>query len=95
MILTKEEAKDILVQYCSAGIKNTELVLELSLYCAAFPDLSKHDISELLEELVREDRIVEIEYILPSLEFRVKSFFLPVGTEIVAIHGPFKGLGRE
>lgn len=92
-MISKEEAKDILIQYCTHGIKNTDIVLELSLYCAAFPELSKMDIPELLEELVQENRLVEIEYVLPSMEYRIKSFYLPAGTEITNVRGPVKLAG--
>jgi hypothetical protein len=92
-MISREEAKDILVQYCMHGIKNTDIVVELSMYCAAFPDLAKMDIPDLLEELVKENKLIEIEYILPQVDYRIKSFFLPVGTEIQSIRGPIKLAG--
>jgi len=32
--------------------------------------------------LVAEERLIEIEYVLPTMNYRIKSFLLPVGTEI-------------
>ncbi len=90
-MISREDAKEILVQYCEGGIKHMDLIPHLAKYCAAFPVFSKFDIPELLEELVVENRLVEIEYVLPQYERTIKSFFLPVGTEIQSIRGPFKG----
>lgn len=90
-MITKDEAKKLLIRYCDGGIKNMEVVPHLAEYCSEFPDLMKMDIPELLEELVRENKLVEIEYILPQWNNTVKSFFLPVGTEIRSIRGPFTG----
>lgn len=45
-------------------------------------ELDNFDIPELIEELICEERIVEVEYSLPSLPGRAKSFLLPAGTVI-------------
>lgn len=36
----------------------------------------------LIDELVQEGRLVEIEYTLPLMDGRVKSFLLPAGSEV-------------
>lgn len=33
-----------------------------------------------LEELVKDNEIVELEYILPQLDYRIKSMYFPKGT---------------
>ena len=44
--------------------------------------LEGHDISQLLEELVQAGEIIEVEYILPYMDYRLKSFYLPRGSEV-------------
>ncbi len=58
------------------GCKAVELMVELTneYHPAAWPDV--------LTEAIAAKKVVEIEYVLPSLDFRVKSFILPIGTEI-------------
>lgn len=90
--ITKDEAKKILIEWCESGVKATEMITKLM---DVRPDVfGNMNIPELMEELVRENKIVEIEYVLPSLNFRIKSFFLPAGTEIQSIRGPYKGLDK-
>ncbi len=36
----------------------------------------------LLNELVDEEEIVELEYIVPSMEYRIKSMYFPKGTKL-------------
>lgn len=77
--MTKNDAKNIIVGIISSsqGCKATDLAVEL-----AMMEFGENDPLELLNELVKENRIIEIEYVLPQMGFRVKSFYLPVGTEI-------------
>ena len=35
-----------------------------------------------VEELIMFNEIMEIKYVLPSLKYRVKSFYLPKGTKV-------------
>lgn len=79
---TKEQAKIKLVEKIEGlqGIKATELV---SLPDVCLANWSQgFDIPDLLDELVSENRIVEIEYALPEMSRRIKSFYLPAKTEI-------------
>ena len=41
-----------------------------------------YDVIELLDELIGEGRLVEVEYVLPAMSYRVKSLLFPAGTEI-------------
>lgn len=83
--MTRDEAKQFLVdkiislQGCKATqlASDEEVVKELS--------MKDHDVPDLLEELVKEGRIIEIEYVLPEMTWRVKSFYLPPGTVFVQV----------
>ena len=48
-------------------------------------DLGNRRLPDVVEELIEEGRLVEIEYILPQLSFRLKSFLLPPETHIARV----------
>lgn len=76
--MTKDEAKSLIVSTIveRQGLKATEL--------ASVPDLvlSGWEVPELVDELVRDGQLVEVEYVLPYMDWRVKSFLLPPGTKV-------------
>ncbi len=79
--MIKKEALDLVEKLVIAkqGIKMTELMACKELE-PLYPDF---DAIELVEQLIACDRLVEIEYTLPGmLNFRIKSFLLPGGTNI-------------
>jgi hypothetical protein len=78
--MNKEEVKTFLVEKIVGlqGIKATEL---FSLPEVAV-DLREFNIIDLMDELIGEGRIVEIEYALPEMNWRLKSFYLPAGTRV-------------
>lgn len=41
-----------------------------------------NELVRLIEELVKEERVIEIDYVLPIVYSGLKSFLLPVGTQI-------------
>ena len=47
--------------------------------------------TELINELIDEGKLVEIEYVLPELEFRVKSYLLPSGTKVLQVKNESDG----
>jgi len=47
-----------------------------------FPSISSHDILESIGHLVKNGELVEVEYNLPEMPYRVKSFLLPKGTNL-------------
>lgn len=49
--------------------------------------LHNEDFYDVIEEMIGEKRIVEIEYRLPNMKYRTKSFFLPGETEVDRIRG--------
>ena len=62
------------------GVKATELVTLLP------PELlpSKFEVlDETLQKLIVEGKIVEIQYVLGFMKHRVKSFYLPQGSEVI------------
>lgn len=56
------------------GLKLTEL--------ASLDELADIAVVDLVNELIKEGNLVEVEYVLPSMNYRVKSFILPKGTEV-------------
>ena len=79
--MNNEEVKNRIVEIVTEkqGCKATELSYGLS------GEVILGDckpISELIDELIEEERIFEIEYVLPKMNYRIKSFLLPAETEI-------------
>lgn len=68
------------------GVKSTELVAILA---SEHPELlvMMGNLADILEELVHEGEIVEIEYSLPNMRYRAKSWYLPKGTHVVVYDG--------
>ncbi len=62
------------------GLKATELAAVLGQDPKVFE--SSTTITDLILELVRERRLVEVEYVLPHLGYRVKSFLLPAESQV-------------
>jgi predicted phage-related endonuclease len=58
------------------GIKITELVAYFSRYKYDFIYI------DTLDQMVREGHIIELEYVLPTMDYRVKSMYFPKGTKI-------------
>jgi len=71
--MTEEEQKNLILNLVISkqGCKATELAVEIA---------GKADF-ELISKLVIERRLVEIEYILPYMPYRIKSFLLPKNTQ--------------
>lgn len=38
------------------------------------------DIPDIIQNLIDEKRLVEVAYVLPNMDYRIKSFILPPGT---------------
>ena len=67
------------------GCKAVELVTFVAMEMAKSPSTSDIDVDlpELIETMTKEGELVEVEYVLPNMDYRVKSFLLPKGTEIL------------
>lgn len=78
--MTRQDAKNTLIGKITSlnGIKATALAAEPDIAIG----LQEFNIPELLDELVQEKRLIEIEYALPDMDWRLKSFYLPVGTTV-------------
>ena len=63
------------------GWKITEAAVDKVLVELAIKE--KEDLMKVIEELVKYEKLIEIEYILPYLEYRIKSFLLPKETKIL------------
>ena len=59
------------------GIKTIELLVELSPQVKTTPT---EKVIGAIDELVAAGELVEIEYILPAMTYRTKSFLFPKGT---------------
>lgn len=83
-MITKEELKNKIVEVITEvqGCKATELVTKSQFGLDMIQGLEVHDLPTLLAELLHERRLVEVEYVLPQLNFRAKSFLLPAGVEV-------------
>jgi len=80
----KDEIVRIVTEY--QGMKATELVTYIPLTIHTKKDLlwvtTTENIIAAINELVKERRLVEVEYVLPNMSYRVKSFLLPAGTQL-------------
>lgn len=76
--MLKAEAIKLILDTLKAkqGCKAVELV--------SVPEIANcgYDPIDLISELVAEGKITEIEYTLPGMEYRLKSFYLPEGSSI-------------
>lgn len=77
-MVRKIDAKNILLR----RILDFQGCKAIELAAAVAQDIGEHSCTELLSELVATGEIVEVEFILPSQDFKKKSFLLPQGTEV-------------
>lgn len=72
----------------SAPIKGTSLVVEVTITVAkenkdVIQNLSDGEgIVNTISDLVKSGDLVEVEYVLPSMDYRAKSMYFPKGTEV-------------
>ena len=86
--MTRDEVKKELIIKIGVlqGAKSGILISELD--CEILKN--SEDLILIIEELVQEKEIVEVEYCLPNSQ-RLKSFYLPKGTEI-KLRGGYQNL---
>lgn len=80
--LTKERIKQIIVQYIDSTTGTKAVVLVTNLMAIDEVRGSDFDILPLIDELVTERRILELEYVLPDSNYRIRSIYFPKGTEL-------------
>ena len=65
------------------GCKSVELATLVAMWMAKDPEIFHNvNVPDLIEEMRIDGTLVEVEYILPNMDDRVKSFLLPKGTEV-------------
>lgn len=70
------------------GVKAVALVSE--------PEMAViDDLPQKLEDLVKDGQLVEVEYVLPNMSWRAKSFYLPAGTKVRVINNAEEPKGLE
>lgn len=85
---TVEDIKTIMAMVVNErnGMKATELaadrrVIEAAL--AAEKETGKSvEVPDLMDELVKEGQFVEVQYTVPDMPYRIKSFYLPKGSKV-------------
>lgn len=77
MDLLKEAIIKVVEGY--QGLKATELVVKIF---DVIPPSESPKILDAIWELVEAGEIIEINYILPQMDYRTKSFLLPKGTTV-------------
>ncbi len=67
----------------TTGIKGVELALALAERCVERGhEIPSEGINAAMRNLVAEGRVVEVEYLVAETPYRVKSFYLPRGSEV-------------
>lgn len=82
--MTKEEIKQIIVNLVidKQGCKPTDLIAS-DTFIQAWRELSMDEtLDDLIDELLKEERLIQVRYVLPAILYQVKSFLLPVDTHI-------------
>lgn len=75
-------AKESIIQIVNnhQGIKGTELAIQV---ISEHLNISPDDFDSALAECIKNGDIVEVEYTLPMMDYRVKSLYFPKETVIV------------
>jgi len=83
--MTKEEAKSLIVSTVerTQGCKATQVLCLVENEGDMILLARDYNVVELIAELVKERKLVEVEYILPAMNYRVKSFLLPALTKVM------------
>lgn len=76
-----------ILEHVISGIKINELIVKV--FSDTFTqgmtiNFRHNDIVETINQMITNGDIVEVEYVLPHLNYRIKSFLLPKGTEIIS-----------
>lgn len=82
-MIIPEKIKDIILEEVSSGIKMNELCTNLIEDFIDNPEINNYTPVEVVNEMIKNGDIMEIEYCLPNMRYRLKSFLLPKGTEII------------
>lgn len=91
--MKEKTLKDLIAKLVSdrQGLKGTELAMLVSAKVHEDPayshlsvsgDSSVDDYLHCLKEMVDNEDLVEVEYVLPNMKYRTKSFYLPKDTQV-------------
>lgn len=69
----------IILQGVSNGVKATELAAQVASHTLIDTD----QYMLLVQKLIDDGEIVEVEYVLPEMAYRAKSFYLPKGAKVL------------
>jgi len=70
------------------GIKSIDLVVAVMRAMSDNDDLFSHrDYTRTIESLVQEGELIEIEYTLPNMMYRIKSIYFPKDTKVALGNG--------
>ena len=80
--MTFEEFKQVIVDTVTdvQGCKATELIAHVAEKLEE--EFANHDFMKALNELLEAGELEEVEYVLPQMDYRAKSFLLPKNTQI-------------
>jgi len=80
--MTFEEFKQVIVDTVTdvQGCKATELIAHVA--GRLEEEFPQHDFMRALNELLESGELEEVEYVLPQMDYRTKSFLLPKNTQI-------------
>jgi hypothetical protein len=89
--MTEEENIIVTLVTGKTAIKGTELVTKaIGVMCANSLVTPETDVPEMIDDLVARGEIMELEYVIPAMNYRIKSLYFPKGTEIKQVR-----LGKE
>lgn len=79
--MTKEGYKKMIIEVVDTGpIKNVDLALRVMANLGPVKfEVEVHELA--IAELLQEKEIIELEYIILSMDYRVKSLYFPKGTD--------------
>lgn len=79
----KPDLRAAILELIENGTKATELAAHFGIMLTLIPNLDTNEFLAVVEELIKQGEIVEVEYILPHMPYRIKSFLLPKGTKVI------------
>lgn len=90
-MLHEQEFRSIILEYVEGACKSGELVVKITGWAnrpgnAHLQNFSTDDLLNLIEKMVGEGEIVEVEYVLPTMPWLAKSFYLPKDVRLSVIY---------
>lgn len=79
-------AKESILSAVGNGAKGVQVVTDVVILLQK-EGIDIPDLPVLIDQMVKDRELVEVEYIVPCMSYRIKSFYLPAGSEIVSVKG--------